>query len=72
VAYRTRSHGQVLGYWHIDAVPGSITPGSGDAGAMGYGGAFDGTKVARPAQSIAGEVGDVDAVFGSRGRFVNA
>lgn len=67
---KTRSSG-IMGYWHITAAAGSIPPsGTGDSGASWYQSAP--TRVPRPAETIAGEEGEVLSVFGSRGRFVNA
>lgn len=64
VARKTRSTSLVLGYWHIDAVPGSIPPGSGGAGPGG--GISAGTWVEAPAQTLAGEPAGGDVTFTGR------
>lgn len=61
VAKKVRRHSDILGYWHIEATPGSIPPGSGGGSGpamIGYG-----NFLAPPVPTIVGAPEDTDARF---------
>lgn len=72
VARRSRTPSASLGFWHISAPTGSVTPGTGDSGPTTYGGMSNVTRVAAAAPTITGSEGESAVRFGARGRFINA